>query len=70
LNNFDVAIEKQLALTEGKSLEFRMEAFNVFNHAQFFGAATVNSNISSAGFGQIVSAQPPRLMQAAVKFLF
>jgi len=70
LNNFDVAIEKQLIVTEGKSLEFRMEAFNVFNHAQFFGAASVNGNISSAGFGQIVSAQPPRLMQAAVKFQF
>jgi len=70
LNNFDIALEKQLVVTEGKSLEFRMEAFNVFNHAQFFGAATVNGNISSAGFGQIVSVQPPRLMQAAVKFQF
>lgn len=70
LNNFDMALEKRLALTEGKSLEFRMEGFNLFNHAQFFGAASVNGNISSTGFGQIVSAQPPRLMQAAVKFLF
>jgi len=70
LNNFDMALEKQLVLREGKSLDFRMEAFNVFNHAQFFGAATVNGNISSAAFGEIVSAQPPRLMQAAVKFQF
>jgi hypothetical protein len=70
LDNCDMAIEKQLVLREGKSLDFRMEAFNVFNHAQFFGAATVNGNISSAAFGQIVSAQPPILMQSAVKFQF
>src|SRR5262249_37118380 len=59
LNNFDIALQKQLPLTEKKSLEFRIKAFNVFNHAQFFGAAAVNGNISSAGFSQIVSAQPP-----------
>ena len=47
-----------------------MEAFNVFNHAQFFGAAAVNGNISSAGFGQIVNAAPPRQVQMAVKFQF
>ena len=47
-----------------------MEAFNVFNHAQFFGAAAVNGNISSAGFGQIVNAMPPRQIQLAAKFIF
>ena len=70
LDNFDMAIEKRLPLAEGKFLAFRIEAFNVFNHAQFFGAASVNGNISSVGFGQIVSAQSPRLLQAAVKFQF
>lgn len=70
LNNFDAAVSTDLALGESKSLQFRMESFNVFNHAQFFGAAAVNGNISSAGFGQIASAEPPRLMEVAVKFLF
>ena len=70
LNNFDMAIEKSLVLTEGKQMQFRLEGFNVFNHAQFFGPASVNGNISSAGFGQLVSSQPPRLLQAAVKFMF
>lgn len=69
-NNFDMALQKTLTLSESKSLQFRLEAFNVFNHAQFFGAASVNGNISSAGFGQIVSAQAPRQIQAAAKFIF
>ena len=58
------------ALREGKTLQFRVEAFNVFNHAQFFGAAAVNGNISSAGFGQIVNAMPPRQVQLALRFNF
>jgi len=70
LENYDMSLQKEVALPEGKMLQFRMEAFNVFNHAQFFGAAAVNGNISSAGFGQIVNAMPPRQVQLALKFSF
>jgi hypothetical protein len=68
--NFDTALHKSVQLSESRSLEFRLEAFNVFNHAQFYGPAAVNGNISSANFGQIVSAASPRLVQMAVKFSF
>ena len=40
------------------------------NHAQFFGAAAVEGNISSGSFGQAVSAMPPRLMQLALRYRF
>jgi len=70
LSNFDMALQKELTLVEGKTVQFRMEAFNVFNHAQFFGAAAVNGNISSAGFGQFVNAASPRLIQVAARFTF
>jgi hypothetical protein len=68
--NFDTALHKSVQLSESRSLEFRLEAFNVFNHAQFYGPAAVNGNISSANFGQIVSAASPRLVQIALKFSF
>ena len=68
--NFDIALQKNLALTESKSLQFRVETFNTFNHAQFFGAAAVDGNISDATFGQIVNSMPPRLMQLAMRFVF
>ncbi len=73
--NYDMALLKNLRLSESKSLQLRIEAFNVFNHAQFFGPQTVNGNISipsdvPGGFGQVVSADPPRLVQLAAKFLF
>jgi hypothetical protein len=68
--NFDAALRKDIRLSDSRALELRLEGFNIWNHAQFFGAASVNGNISSASFGQIVSAQAPRQIQLALKFRF
>jgi hypothetical protein len=68
--NFDVAIHKSIRMTESRAIELRFEAFNVLNHAQFFGAASVNGNISSTGFGDVISAEAPRRIQLAAKFRF
>jgi hypothetical protein len=70
INNYDLTLQKNLSLTESKSLEMRLEAFNAFNHAQFYGPSAVDGNISSGTFGQIVSAGPPRLVQIALKIIF
>jgi Carboxypeptidase regulatory-like domain len=70
IDNYDMALLKSVPLTESKSLQFRFEGFNLFNHAQFYGPASVNGNINSSSFGEVVSAAPARLMQAAVKFIF
>jgi len=66
----DVALQKSTSFLDGKSLELRLEGFNVFNHAQFFGAGSVEGNIGSADFGQIVSSAPPRLLQASARIRF
>jgi hypothetical protein len=70
IDNYDIALLKNVPITESKSLQFRFEGFNLFNHAQFYGPASVNGNINSSSFGEVVSAAPARLMQAAVKFIF
>ena len=70
INNFDVMLSKLLRITESKSLEFRVEGFNVFNHAQFYGAASVDGEVNDPHFGDIVSAAAPRLVQFATKFTF
>jgi hypothetical protein len=69
-DNTDLAVEKTTALRRGMSLELRAEAFNVFNHGQFFGPAAVSGNISSTNFGQVQSSSSPRLMQLAARFRF
>ena len=56
--------------SESKALQFRLETFNTFNHAQFFGPAAVNGDIDSDLFGQVVKAAPPREAQIAIKFIF
>jgi hypothetical protein len=70
INNFDMTLQKNLLLTETKSLEFRVEAFNVFNHAQFYGPASVDGQVDDPNFGRIVSAAAPRLVQLVAKFSF
>lgn len=68
--NFDVMLQKNVKVSERLALTARIEAFNVFNHAQFFGAASVNGNISSPAFGQIISANSPRVVQCALRIQF
>jgi hypothetical protein len=82
MENLDATLTRIMPIKKGKTLEFRAEAFNLMNHAQFFGAAAVqgkiSSNISSSNsssnfgsnFGQAVSAMPPRLMQLAMRYRF
>ncbi len=70
MENLDATVSREFSLSEGRAFEFRAEAFNVFNHAQFFGPAAVEGNISSGTFGQAVSAMPPRLMQIAMRLRF
>ena len=68
--NFDLALLRTFHWPESKTLQFRFETFNTFNHAQFFGPAAVNGNFTSGTFGQVVRAAPPRLVQLAFKFSF
>jgi hypothetical protein len=70
MDNYDMALLKNVRLDESKSFQFRVEAFNAFNHAQFFGPQAVDGNIDSSTFGQVISAAPPRLVQFGAKFFF
>ncbi len=68
--NSNIALLRSFRFSEARSLQFRLETFNTFNHTQFFGPAAVNGDISSPLFGHVVNTAPPRLMQLALKFMF
>jgi Carboxypeptidase regulatory-like domain len=73
LNDWDLALLKDTKFTESKSLEFRAEAFNIFNHAQFMnpdGDFSDGYPDQGGTFGLVSGAQPPRILQIALKFLF
>ena len=70
ISNFDMELTKSILLAESKSLDIRIEAFNVFNHAQFYGPSSVGGVVGEQTFGHVVSAADPRLLQLAAKFSF
>jgi hypothetical protein len=64
----DVSAIKDFAIHDSLSLQFRLEAFNVLNRAQF---GFPNTTYNSSSFGQITSqANLPRNVQAALKLFF
>jgi hypothetical protein len=74
--NLDLALAKTTAITERVKAEFRLEAFNVFNHAEF---ATPDTNPNSNTFGEITSTDfgtglntlhTERILQLALRLSF
>ncbi len=67
ISNWDMALAKDTRLAGSKSLELRVEFFNIFNHAQF---GEPDGLINSGSFGAVGSANDPRIGQVAAKFHF
>ena len=54
--NLDLGLLKDFGLVEGVKVQFRGEAFNILNHANF---GNPNGNVSAANFGRITTATTP-----------
>ena len=61
----NLSLSRRFTVREGHTLEIRGEAFNLLNNVRFNNPNTV---VTSAQFGQITSAQDPRIMQFAIKY--
>jgi hypothetical protein len=78
--NFDVSLSRTFKITERFSLQGRMDAFNVLNHANFVGAispagtvtgyTTLSTTENASTFGRVQPAFDPRILQFAMKLLF
>ena len=64
---FDAALSRTFLIKESQKVEFRMEAFNLTNSVRLGDPDTV---INSNTFGQIKTAQDPRILQFALKYIF
>jgi hypothetical protein len=81
INNWDLVLAKKTRLwDETKILEFRLEAFNAFNHTQF---TTVDTNLDRivrddsgaidpvrSTFGKFTGARESRVLQLGLRFSF
>ena len=65
--NVDAGLSRTFNVGGTKSVEARIEAFNLFN---WFELGNPSTNFSAATFGQITSALSPRVLQLAAKFNF
>jgi hypothetical protein len=69
--NTDLVLQRNIDIHETQTLQFRVEAFDVFNHTQFFGPAAVNGDVDNQPlFGKVVNTADPRLLQLALKYTF
>ena len=75
INNWNMSLFKNVKVGGHASVQFRAEAYNVFNHTQF---QTVNTtpqfdaqgNQVSGAFGQVTGTRDPRIMQFALRVAF
>ena len=65
--NFDFTLAKNFPIDERRSVQFRTELFNAFNHPNF---GPPNLQRESSGFGQILTAANGRIVQFGLKFYF
>jgi hypothetical protein len=80
----DLAVRREFPIHENLKLQFRAEAFNIFNHPNFgtinpefcsppgctFGQATATLASSLGGLSQLYQMGGPRSMQFALKLVF
>jgi hypothetical protein len=64
---FDSALMRHFPITERVKVTFRVEAFNLLNHASF---GNPTASLSSSNFGRILGAADPRILQFALKLDF
>ena len=62
-----MGLKRNFRIREGHSIEFRAEAFNLPNHVNPGNPVT---NFTNSTFGKIQSANDPRIMQLALKYVF
>jgi hypothetical protein len=67
LAQFDFSLFKTITVTERWKLQFRAEAFNLFNTVNYI---TPDNTLSSPNFGQYLLANPPREAQLALRLSF
>jgi len=73
ISNWDMSVNKDFPLFgEGRSLQFRAESFNTFNHTQWSDVNNYDDRqVNSASqFGYVTGARPGRHMQLALKVIF
>jgi|CZLA01.1.fsa_nt_gi hypothetical protein len=72
-DNWNMSLFKNFNFTERTRLEFRVDAFNLWNHTQFVGNVQqggIGTQVGGSNFGSFTSASDPRTLQLGLKMVF
>ncbi|MGA7906640.1 MAG: carboxypeptidase-like regulatory domain-containing protein [Candidatus Sulfotelmatobacter sp.] len=69
-SNTNLSLNKHFQIRENYGLEFRAEAYNVFNQVNFALPTNSVADINAPNFGVITSDAGPRVMQFSLRFDF
>jgi outer membrane receptor protein involved in Fe transport len=67
LNNWDIALMKNIKISERFNMQFRSEFFNAFNHVSF---NSFDNYTDDSTFGQLNGDHDPRIIQFGLKLYF
>jgi len=75
INNWDIAVFKNIPIKERFKFQFRAELYNAFNHTQFSAFDSTarfdaSGNQINGQFGQYTAARDPRLVQLSIRLQF
>jgi hypothetical protein len=82
INNWDLSLMKNFKWRESRSVQFRFETYNSFNHTQFGGASGTGTSVDTVArfdatgkqvnqrFGQYLASRDGRRIQLGLKFAF
>ena len=65
--NVDVSLAKNVSLRAARALQFRVELFNAFNHANF---GLPGHTFGAPDFGVVSAASGGRTVQLGLRFVF
>ena len=63
----DLSLARNFAVTEGKQLQLRIEAFNALNNVNLY---LPNADLSLGNFGKSTQAYDARTLQIGARFIF
>ena len=72
-DNWNMSLLKNFAVTERFNLQFRADAFNMWNHTQFKGDYNnggISTNFGASNFGAVTGAFDGRQFQLALKLIY
>jgi trimeric autotransporter adhesin len=64
---FNMSLNKTIPFADGRTIELRAQASNIFNTPQF---GTIDTNLNSASFGRVTSVGSMRKIQLVARFRF